>query len=87
MLFVLLLLLLAAATGVLGAVLKATLIVVVSLVLSVVALGWLGTWYAKRRIRGFQREFDQRLDHERRRQRAYDVGEDPTGQPRIGDGA
>jgi membrane protein implicated in regulation of membrane protease activity len=87
LLFVLLLLLLAAATGVLGAVLKATLVVVMSLVLSVVALGWLGTWYAKRRMRELQQEFDRRIDHERRRQRAYDVGEDQAGRPRIGDGS
>ena len=82
-----LLLLLAAATGVLGAVLKATLIVVLSLVLSVVALGWVATWYARRRMREFHQEFDRRIDHDRRRQDAYDVGEDPTGRPRIGDGA
>jgi len=88
LLLLLLLLLAAATTGVLGAVLKATLIVVLSLVLSVVALGWLGTWYAKRRMREFQQEFDRRIDYARRRQGAYDVGdEDPTGRPAIGDGA
>jgi hypothetical protein len=44
-------------------------------------------------MREFHREFDRRIDDNRRRhdnrrrQHAYDVGEDPTGRPRIGDGA
>jgi membrane protein implicated in regulation of membrane protease activity len=74
MLFILLLILLAAAAGVLGAVLKVTLIVVLSLVLSVVVLAWLGVWYAKRRMRRFQRDVEVRIDQARRRREAYDVG-------------
>jgi threonine/homoserine/homoserine lactone efflux protein len=75
MLFILILLLLAAAAGVLGAVLKVTLILVLSLVLSVVVLAWLGFWYAKRRMRRFQRDVEVRLDQARRRREAYDLGD------------
>jgi hypothetical protein len=75
MLFIFVLILLAAATGVLGAVLKVTLIVVLSLVLSVVLLAWIGVWYAKRRMRGFQRDVEVRLDQARRRREAYDLGD------------
>ena len=74
MLFILVLILLAAAAGILGAVLKVTLIVVLSLVLSVVVLAWLGVWYAKRRMQRFQREVEVRIDQARRRREAYDVG-------------
>jgi hypothetical protein len=45
-----------------------------------------GTWYARRRMREFQREFDRRIDDARRREHAYDLGDDPTHRPRIGDG-
>ena len=55
--FLLVLLVLAAAAGVLGAVLKFTLVLVLSLVLSIVLLAWIGAWYAKRRMRAFQRDF------------------------------
>lgn len=75
MLFILLLILLAAAAGVLGAVLKVTLIAVLSLVLSVVVLAWIGVWYAKRRMRAFQRDIEVRLDQTRRRREAYDLGD------------
>lgn len=73
-LFILILILLAAAAGVLGAVLKVTLIVVLSLVLSVVVLAWIGVWYAKRRMRRFQRDVEVRLDQARRRREAFDLG-------------
>jgi membrane protein implicated in regulation of membrane protease activity len=75
MLFILLLIVLAAAAGVLGAVLKVTLIVVLSLILSVVVLAWIGVWYAKRRMREFQRDVEVRLEHARRRREAYDLGD------------
>lgn len=75
MLFILVLILLVAAAGVLGAVLKVTLILVLSLVLSVVLLAWIGVWYAKRRMRGFQRDVEVRLDQARRRREAYDLGD------------
>ena len=72
-LFLLLLLLLAAVTGVLGAVLKVTLILVASFVLTIVLLAWIGLWYAKRRMRSFQRDVEIRIDEARRRREAYDV--------------
>lgn len=75
MLIILVLILLAAAAGVLGAVLKVTLVVVLSLVLSVVVLAWIGVWYAKRRMRVFQRDVEVRLDQARRRREAYDLGD------------
>jgi threonine/homoserine/homoserine lactone efflux protein len=75
MLFIFLLIVLAAAAGVLGAVLKVTLIVVLSLILSVVVLAWIGVWYAKRRMREFQRDVEVRLEHARRRREAYDLGD------------
>lgn len=75
--FILLLLLVAALTGILGAVLKLTLIVVVSLILSIVVLAWIGVWYTKRRLRRFQREVEARIDRDRRRRGAHDVGGPP----------
>lgn len=81
LLFVLLLLLAAAAAGVLWVVLKITLILVLSLVLTVVVLAWLGIWYAKRRIREFQRDVEVRIDQARRRREAYDVGREPGERP------
>ena len=77
--FLLILLVLAAAAGVLGAVLKVTLVIVLSLVLSIVLLAWIGAWYAKRRVRAFQRDVEVRFDQDRRRREAYDVGAGPTG--------
>ena len=81
----LILLLIAAMTGVLGAVLEVTLVIVLSLVLSIV-LVWIGSWYAKRRFREFQRQFDTRTEQDRRRRSAYDVGPGPTKAPAPGDG-
>ena len=85
MVLILLLLLFAAAAGVLGAVLKVTLILVLSLILSIVLLAWIGVWYAKRRFRELQRDVEVRVDHARRRRRAYDVRDEPREQ-RLGDG-
>ena len=81
--FLAILLLLAAAAGVLGAVLKLTLALVVSFVLTIVLLIWIGSWYARRRFRGFQRDLQARADRQRRRGEAYDVGPDayPPGLP------
>ena len=73
MLVVLILLLIAAAAGVLGAVLEATLVIVLSLILSVVLLFWIGVWYAKRRMRQLQRDLGTRFDPARRRRDAHDV--------------
>lgn len=86
MLFILILILLAAAAGVLGAVLKVTLILVLSLVLSIVVLASIGVWYAKRRMRQFQRDVEKRLDRDRRRREAYDPRDGWSGS-RLGDGS
>jgi len=88
-LFLLILLVLAAAAGILGAVLKVTLVIVLSLVLSIVLLAWIGAWYTKRRMRAFQRDFQLRADENRRRREAYDVGSEPRQDPaqRLGDGS
>jgi uncharacterized membrane protein len=77
----LLLLLVAAATGVLGAVLEVTLVIVLSLVLAVVLLVWIGSWYTKRKVLEFQREFQAHADQDRRRRTAYDVGTFPSDHP------
>ena len=88
-LFLLILLVLAAAAGVLGAVLKVTLVIVLSFVLAVVLLAWIGAWYAKRRFREFQRDVEVRHDQDRRRREAYDVRSEPRRGPArgLGDGS
>lgn len=85
-LFLLLVLLLAAAIGILGAVLKLALILVLSLILTVVVLSWIAMWYTRRRLRGFQRDVEIRLGQQRRRREAHDVG-DPGGEGRLGGGS
>jgi membrane protein implicated in regulation of membrane protease activity len=87
-LFLVILLVLAAAAGVLGAVLKVTLVIVLSFVLAVVLLAWIGAWYAKRRFREFQRDVQIRFEQDRRRREAYDVRSDPRQGPArgLGDG-
>ena len=87
-LFLLTLLILAAAAGVLGAVLKVTLVIDLSFVLAVVLLAWIGAWYAKRRFRAFQRDVEVRYDQDRRRRKAYDVRSEPRqGARGLGDGS
>jgi peptidoglycan/LPS O-acetylase OafA/YrhL len=87
-LFLVILLVLAAAAGVLGAVLKVTLVIVLSFVLAVVLLAWIGAWYVKRRFREFQRDVQIRFEQDRRRREAYDVRSDPRQGPArgLGDG-
>jgi membrane protein implicated in regulation of membrane protease activity len=84
--FLMILLLLAAAAGVLGAVLKVTLVLVLSLVLAVVLLVWIGAWYARRRFRAFQHDLEARVDQDRRRRDAYDVDRDTGPRPSLSDG-
>ena len=88
-LFLLIMLLLAAAAGVLGAVLKVTLVIVFSFMLAVVLLAWIAAWYAKRRFRAFQRDVEVRYDQDRRRREAYDVRSEPRQGPArgLGDGS
>jgi hypothetical protein len=79
------LLLLAAVTGVLGAVLKVTLVLVLALILTVVVLAWIGMWYGKRKLREFQRDVGIYTDQAQRRREAYDVPQAPGDRP-LGDG-
>lgn len=89
--FVLILLLLAATFGVLGAVLKIALVLVLSAVLAIVLLAWIGAWYVRSRIRNVERELYRRAEQERRWREAYDVSvardepAGPTGE--LGDGS
>jgi uncharacterized protein (DUF58 family) len=76
--FILILLLIAAIFGVLGAVLKAAFILALGLILAFAVLIWGGWWYAKRRMRAWQREFDLRLQENDRRRRAIDVRHVPN---------
>jgi hypothetical protein len=59
MVFILILLLLAAIFGVLGAVLKAVAFLVITGLLTVTLLGALAYWGLKRKARQFQREIDR----------------------------
>jgi hypothetical protein len=54
-----------------------------------VLLAWIGAWYARRRMRAFQRDFQIRVDRSRRRSEAYDIARQPPADPpagRLGDG-
>jgi hypothetical protein len=59
MVVLILLLLLAAALGILGTVLKVTLVLVLSFVLAIVLLGVIGYYYARRRFRRFVQTAEQ----------------------------
>ena len=67
------LLLLAAVFGVLGAVLKVAFVLVLGLVLAIVVLAWGGWLWMKRRVREFEREVDRGRQEQERRRRAIDV--------------
>ena len=67
--FILILLLVAAVFGVLGAVLKVALILVLSFVLATTVILWAGWWWFRNRMQAFQRD----LEFEARRRRAIDA--------------
>lgn len=71
--FILVLLLLAAVFGILGAVLKVALVLALGIVLAVVVLTWSGWLWLKRRVREFEREVDRQHTEQERRRRAIDV--------------
>jgi uncharacterized protein (DUF58 family) len=75
---ILVLLLIAAAFGVLGAVLKAALVIALGLILAFTVLIWGGWWYAKRRMRVWREDVDRRLAEQDRRRRAIDVRRVPN---------
>jgi UPF0716 family protein affecting phage T7 exclusion len=58
--FLLILVLLAAAFGILGVVLKLTAIIVFTLVFAVVVLSMIGWWLVKHQLKRITREFDER---------------------------
>ncbi len=65
--FILILLLLAAVFGVLGAVLKVTLVLVLSVILTIAMLVAFGYWWVRYRMYRFQREVERYRDEQRRR--------------------
>ena len=86
-LLILVLLFLAAALGLLGAVLKVAFVLVASLVFAVIVLAYLASWYVRHRFRGFQRDVERRMDDTRRRRDAYDVTSDDASRRALGDGS
>jgi threonine/homoserine/homoserine lactone efflux protein len=75
---ILVLLLLAALLGVLGAVLKVALVLTLGFVLAVIVLAWGAWWWLKRRVREFEREVDRERQERDRRRRAIDVRHVPN---------
>jgi hypothetical protein len=73
--FILILLLLAAVFGILGAVLKAVAFLVLTSILTVTVLGALAWWGLKRTTRQFQREYQQQMTSGRPTYRPNEAGE------------
>jgi membrane protein implicated in regulation of membrane protease activity len=63
--FILILLLIAALFGVLGAVLKVTLILILAAVLTVVLLGLMAWWLVRRSARKITAEYDRQVSQQR----------------------
>lgn len=79
---VLILLLLAALFGVLGAVLKAVAFLVITATLTVVVLGMVTWWFFRRKVREFQAEYDRQLTEQRvTRYRVNETQRDPERLP------
>lgn len=82
--FILIVLLIAAVFGVLGAVLKIALILALSAILATALLAALTVWYVRVRLAAANRDLRLRAEQERRRREAYDVGvardEPPPGE-------
>ncbi|HWC32397.1 MAG TPA: hypothetical protein VG709_04640, partial [Actinomycetota bacterium] len=60
-----LVLLLAAMSGVFWTVLKVTIVAVLTTILTLVLLAWIGVWYVKRRFRSFVRDYDREIERRR----------------------
>ncbi|MEW6058698.1 MAG: hypothetical protein AB1551_00895 [Actinomycetota bacterium] len=71
--FVLIVLLLAAALGVLGVVLKIALVLVLSFVLATAVLIWAGWWWLRSSMRNVERDWQHRIEQDRRRRNAIDI--------------
>jgi hypothetical protein len=79
---ILIMLLIAAAFGVLGAVLKATFIIIVSLILAVVLLTAGTAYYVRHRFRQYAREVErQRGSYPAQGHRRTDLDDDPPQLP------
>jgi Flp pilus assembly protein TadB len=65
--FILILLLLAAIFGVLGAVLKVTLVIVLSVLLTVTCLAAFGYWWVRYRMYRYRRDVQRAYDEQQRR--------------------
>ncbi|HEX5950365.1 MAG TPA: hypothetical protein VFZ96_05145 [Actinomycetota bacterium] len=76
--FIVVLLLLAAIFGVLGAVLKVALALVLAIVLTVAVLAWGGWLWLKHRVRELDRELERERELQERRRRAIDVRHVPN---------
>jgi hypothetical protein len=82
LIFILILLLLAAIFGVLGVVLKATAIVVLTILLTIAFFAVLGWWLVKRSARKIAAEYDRQVAEQRvtkYRENEADPGELPSG--------
>ncbi len=73
LIFILILLLVAAAFGILGAVLKIAFALILGLILTVTLLAWGGWLWFRHRMREWQREVDRRAEEDDRRRRAVDI--------------
>ena len=84
--FVLILLLLAAVLGVLGAVLKAVAFLVITALLTITVLVALAWWGFKRKAREFQAEYDRQITQQRAtRYRVNEAHRDPEHLPPVRD--
>lgn len=84
--FVLILLLLAAVFGVLGAVLKAVVFLVITALLTITVLAALTWWGFKRKAREFQAEYDRQVTQQRAtRYRVNEAQRDPQHLPPVRD--
>jgi fatty acid desaturase len=76
--FIVVLLLLAAIFGVLGAVLKVALALVLAIVLTVAVFAWGGWLWLRYRMREFEREAERERELQAKRRRAIDVRHVPN---------
>ncbi len=82
----LILLVLAAAFGVLGAVLKAAAFLVLTAVLTALVLGGIAWWALKRKVRAFQADYDRQLADQRvTRYRVNEAQRDPRSMGPVRD--
>lgn len=76
--FIVILLVLAAAFGVLGAVLKAALVLLLASTIAIATLAWLAWFWFKRRVRAFELEVARAQEEQERRRRAIEIRRVPN---------